>query len=76
MISREQASRCVVDRSSYYDALVRKGWLLPAKKQAICTKDFLEKVRNKEVWCPHRDQGVVTPKVVTPPPKQDLANMI
>ena len=41
MLSREQVAAVVRDRSSFYDAMLRGGWKLPAKRQSICTMDFM-----------------------------------
>ena len=53
MLSREQVSAVIRDRETYYDGMIRNGWLLPAKKQSICTLDFMTRVRAGEVFCPH-----------------------
>ena len=76
MISREQASRFVMDKESKHSAMVRKGWVLPHKKQAICTEDFMDKVRRRQCWCPTRDLAVNATLVLTPPPRHDLAARI
>ena len=46
-------SAVIRDRETYYDGMIRNGWLLPAKKQSICTLDFMTRVRAGEVFCPH-----------------------
>ena len=56
--------------------MVRKGWVLPHKKQGICTEDFLERVRRRQCWCPSREQALKATIVLTPPPRHDLAARI
>ena len=53
MLSREQVATVVRDRETYYDGMLRNGWLLPAKKQSICTLDFMSRVRAGEIFCTH-----------------------
>ena len=38
--------------STYYEAMTRAGWFLPALKSSIVTSEYLDKVRSKEFWCP------------------------
>ena len=64
------------DRNTYYDAMLRHGWKLPAKKQSICTLEFMTKVRAGEIFCPHA-QHIKSPAIcVTPPPKKILIDKI
>ena len=52
MLSRDQVANVVRDRDTYYDGMLRNGWILPAKKQSICTLDFMERARAGEIFCP------------------------
>ena len=76
MLSREQVSEVVRDRDTYYDGMLRNGWLLPAKKQSLCTLDFMQRVRAGEIFCPRASHVKVPPVCVTPPPKAVLIDKI
>ena len=76
MISRQQAASVVTDRLTYYDGMIRNGWLLPAPKQSICTLDFMQRVRKGEIYCPRVDEVKVPPVCITPPPKEILISKI
>ena len=72
MLSREQVSAVIRDRDTYYDGMLRNGWVLPAKNQSLCTLDFMQRVRAGEVFCP-RVEDIKSPAIcVTPPPKEDI----
>ena len=45
MLTREQIAQVVNDKHTMYDAMVKNGWAMPGRKQAICTLDFMIKVR-------------------------------
>ena len=76
MLSREQVAEVVRDRDTYYDGMLRNGWLLPAKKQSICTLDFMQRVRAGEIFCPRASHVKAPPVCVTPPPKAVLIHKI
>ena len=72
MLSREQVASVIRDKETYYDGMLRNGWLLPAKKQSIVTLEFMQRVRAGEIYCP-RVSEVTKPAVcLTPPPKEQL----
>ena len=76
MLSREQVANVIRDRDTYYDGMLRNGWVLPAKKQSICTLDFMQRVRAHEIYCP-RVEHIKQPAVcLTPPPKHILIEKI
>ena len=76
MLSREQVSAVIRDRETYYDGMLRNGWILPAKKQSLCTLDFMQRVRSGEIFCPHVKLVKTPPVCVTPPPKDVLIEKI
>ena len=69
MLTREQVANVVRDRESFYSAMLRNGWVLPAYGNSICTLDFMERVRSREVYCPRVDHIKQLPVCLTPPPK-------
>ena len=76
MLSREQVAAVVTGRGTYYDAMRRHGWILPAKTMSLCTLDFMERVRAGEIFCP-RAEHIKAPAIcLTPPPKADLIEKI
>ena len=76
MISRDQASNVIRDRSTFYDGMLRNGWVLPALSQSIITIDFMQRVRRGEIFCPKTTQ-IKTPAVcLTPPPKNVIIDKI
>ena len=76
MLSRDQVANVVRDRDTYYDGMLRNGWILPAKKQSICTLDFMERARAGEIFCPRAEQIKAPAICVTPPPKAVLIDKI
>ena len=48
--------------------MIRNKYILPSKKQAICTLDFMLRVRAGEIWVPRRNDCSAV-KVATPPPR-------
>ena len=66
----------VRDKASMYAAMIKNGWVMPAKSQAIVTLDFMQKVRKREVWCPRFDQVEKAVTVCYPPPRKDMLDMI
>ena len=54
--------------------MIRNGYVLPSYKQAICTLDFMLRVRAGEVWVPRGNECRAI-KVATPPPRQQLAEI-
>ena len=68
MVSREQVARLVNDKETMYQAMIRNGYVLPSYKQAICTLDFMLRVRAGEVWVPRGNECRAI-KVATPPPR-------
>ena len=56
--------------------MLRNGWVLPAKKQSICTLDFMERVRAGEIYCPRVEQIKRPAICLTPPPKETLIEKI
>ena len=55
MLSREQVAAVVRDRETFYDAMLRHGWLLPTKEKSIWTLDFMQRVRAGEIFCPRAE---------------------
>ena len=41
MLSREQVAAVIRDRETFYDGMIRNGWLLPSRKQSIVTLEFM-----------------------------------
>ena len=76
MLSREQVAEVIRDRETYYDGMLRNGWLLPARKQSLCTLDFMQRVRTGEIFCPRASHVKAPPVCVTPPPKAVLIDKI
>ena len=76
MLSREQVAEVIRDRETFYNGMLRNGWVLPNKKQSICTLDFMQRVRAGEIYCP-RVEHIKKPAIcVTPPPKETLIEKI
>ena len=76
MLSRAQVADVIRDRETFYDGMLRNGWRLPAKKQSICTLDFMQRVRAGEIFCP-RAEHIKAPAVcITPPPKETIIEKI
>ena len=76
MLSRGQVATMVRDKETYYNGMLRNGWLLPAPKQSLVTLEFMERVRLGQVFCPRVGQVRAPPPCVTPPPKRILLDKI
>lgn len=72
MITSSTAKSMVNDRNSYYDAMLRNGFTMPAKKSKINTIDFFEAVRKGLVYVPRYDTLVMRP--CPNPPSKVIAN--
>lgn len=76
MLSREQVAAVIRDRATFYDGMLRNGWVLPAPKQSLCTLDFMQRVRAGEIYCPRVEHIKRPPVCLTPPPKETLVEKI
>ena len=76
MLSREEVANVIRDRDDWYGGMLRNGWLLPGKKQSICTIDFMQRVRTGEIFCPHARHVKAPAICVSPPPKRMLVEKI
>lgn len=56
MISQSELERLIKDKRDMYDSLVRNRFHMPAYKQRICTKAFMQEVRVGLVWVPKKQQ--------------------
>ena len=66
-------SRYVRKREHLHEAMTRDGWKLPSKHAAICTTEWLLKVRNLEIFCIRTaDIGGGTQTCFSPPPRSLL----
>ena len=59
------------NREHLHQAMLRDGWKLPSKHAAICTTQWLMKVRRKEIFCPTNSE-VQTIRVCYSPPPRDI----
>ena len=59
-------------REHLHNALQRDGWILPSVNAAICTTEWLMKVRGGEIFCIHNKEQFVSKKCWTPPPREVL----
>ena len=71
-LSYADASRYIRNRPGKAEAMGRDGWVLPSVHSAICTLDFLEKVRNKVVYCPKEEDVVAFKKCYSRPTRAVL----
>ena len=53
----------------YYDACLRKGWLLPSYNSAIVTRTYLDAIRKGHYYCPHKRHKIDHLRCPNPPPK-------
>ena len=52
MVPLEHVDTLVRTKKHFYKALEANGWFLPKFSSSIVTLEFLQEVRNGEVWCP------------------------
>jgi hypothetical protein len=57
-----------------YRLLAVEGVVLPRQQSAICTVDFLRRVFDGSMWCPHLSTSVHRP-ILNPPTIRDLQDM-
>ena len=56
VLSYSDISKFVRSHKQLHEAMSRDGWRLPAVSSALCTLEFLDKVRDGIVYCPrHKD---------------------
>ena len=51
------------------------GYLLPAYSSALVTREYLDGVRAKEYYCPHKQDNIPKLEVPNPPPKMELLKL-
>lgn len=71
----DKVAKLINNKSSMYDACLRNGYLLPPKRDALVTFDFLDKIRSQEIWCPKAEDCTYY-TCVTPPTKLELAGIL
>ena len=69
MISQSQANIAVQNVKDFHEAARRNGLRVPALKSRLCTRDFLQGVRAREIWTP-TDQSIVVRQCPRPPSVQ------
>ena len=50
----------------------RSGWVLPSVHSPLCTLEFMHSVRQKEIYCPKREDVAAIKVCYSPPPKTTL----
>lgn len=50
-IDYTEAVKKVSSKKKYREAMIRNGWFMPALKSGLCTVQYMEAVRIKEIWC-------------------------
>jgi len=70
-----EAEKLVNSVSSYYEAMDRNGWFLPALKSSIISCEYLDRVRNGDYWCPKYEKLLQRP-CPRPPPKEFLLDTL
>ena len=69
-ISYAEMSRYCRKREHLHNALSRDGWILPSKHAAICTTDWMLKVREGNIFCINTNLEDFKIKVCfSPPPR-------
>ena len=72
-ITYDEMSKFVRRREHLHEALGRDGWKLPSKHAAICTTEWMLRVRNQEIFCVRSaDVQNGSPVCFTPPPRKML----
>ena len=74
-IRSDRVALLINNKSSMYDACLRNGFLLPPKKDAMVTFEFLDQVRSQDIWLPKADDCRCY-TCVTPPTKLQLADIV
>lgn len=75
MIARETVNQTVVDKKSYWEAMVRNRYQMPQLKQALVTIKFMQGVRDGFYWCP-RSNHARHFQIASVPTKFQLAELL
>lgn len=51
-ISRSELACIVRDHRTMYELMIRNGFVMPSRKQRICTLQFMYDARSGVIWCP------------------------
>ena len=74
MLSKDQVAATVRSRESYWRAIVRNKYSMPALKQPICTIKWMQGVRDGLYWCPRGELAMR--QIASAPTKQQLADIL
>ena len=74
MLSKDQVAAKVRSRETYWQAMVRNKYAVPALKQPICTIKWMQGVRDGLYWC-HRGELAMR-QIASAPTKQQLAEIL
>ena len=75
MVPIDYALQFIPDRPALYNAILRNQILVPPLKDAICTKDFLVGLLEKQYWCPLTSE-ITMRNCGDVPSKKDLAGIL
>ena len=59
-----------------YSCLVRNGYLMPPRKDAMLTQKFLKGVQSKKFWILHSDHVLAVKQCADPPSRKVLAKIV
>ena len=66
MLSSSQFNQVVKSKKDYHAACLRNGYRIPSLTSKLCTFEFLQEVRNGEVYVPRYSDLKVSPCPVPP----------
>ena len=70
-LEQNVAMKFIRNKKTTYDAMKRDGYWMPAMQSAICTNQWMDKVRfDANVWCPKHPN--VTVRNCTDPPNKTV----
>ena len=49
----------VRSQGDYYRGMLKNGWMMPAQNSRICTRDFMDRVRRNELYCPNYKERIM-----------------
>lgn len=76
MISKEEANLKVRCKEQYWEAMIKVGYLMPHKREALCSLQWMQDVRAKVCWCPMRAEVHKVFQLARLPSKDVLADIL
>ena len=75
-ISLHDARMRICDAKTMYNSLVRNGYLMPPRKDAMLSQKFMKDVISKKNWILHSNHVLSVKQCADPPSRKELAKIV